>query len=131
MDKPPLKKKRLIKDDSDSDDGGFDLPSTLSSSDRSDKKVSFAPSSSQPTAPQTSQPSSEEQLNSDNDSNKKRQPRLVMKKMILNNFKSYAGRQVIGPFHKVNTDNKPSSSSIVLTVMFFSFSLLVLVKYTF
>jgi structural maintenance of chromosome 4 len=31
-----------------------------------------------------------------------REPRLVMKKMVLNNFKSYAGRQVIGPFHKVN-----------------------------
>ncbi|KAI8874522.1 hypothetical protein K501DRAFT_4695 [Backusella circina FSU 941] len=32
----------------------------------------------------------------------KQQSRLVMKKMVLNNFKSYAGRQVIGPFHKVN-----------------------------
>lgn len=100
MEKPPLKKKKLIERDSDSDDGGFDIPSTLSS-DRSDKKVSFAPSSSQTTPPpQTSQPT-EEQVDSDNN-NKKRQPRLVMKKMILNNFKSYAGRQVIGPFHKVN-----------------------------
>lgn len=119
MDKPPLKKKRLIKGDSDSDDGGFDVPSTLSSSDRSDKKVSFAPSSSQTTAPQTSQPSSEEQLDSDNDSSKKRQPRLVMKKMILNNFKSYAGRQVIGPFHKVNIFKRHSSSSVLLTFIFF------------
>lgn len=33
--------------------------------------------------------------------NKKHEPRLVMKKMVLNDFKSYAGRQVIGPFHKV------------------------------
>ena len=28
-------------------------------------------------------------------------PRLVIHKMALVNFKSYAGRQVIGPFHKV------------------------------
>lgn len=32
-----------------------------------------------------------------------KKPRLVIKKMVLNNFKSYAGRQVIGPFHTVNT----------------------------
>ncbi|CEG80133.1 Putative Structural maintenance of chromosomes protein [Rhizopus microsporus] len=30
----------------------------------------------------------------------KKEPRLAMKKMVLNDFKSYAGRQVIGPFHK-------------------------------
>lgn len=30
-----------------------------------------------------------------------KKPRLVIKKMVLINFKSYAGRQVIGPFHKV------------------------------
>ena len=29
-------------------------------------------------------------------------PRLAIKKMVLNNFKSYAGRVDIGPFHKVN-----------------------------
>ena len=28
-------------------------------------------------------------------------PRLVIKSMILDNFKSYAGPQTIGPFHKV------------------------------
>jgi hypothetical protein len=28
-------------------------------------------------------------------------PRMVMTRMVLNNFKSYAGRQNIGPFHKV------------------------------
>jgi structural maintenance of chromosome 4 len=28
-------------------------------------------------------------------------PRLVIHKMVLINFKSYAGRQEIGPFHKV------------------------------
>ncbi|KAJ2170661.1 Structural maintenance of chromosomes protein 4, partial [Coemansia sp. RSA 551] len=27
-------------------------------------------------------------------------PRLVITQMVLENFKSYAGRQVIGPFHK-------------------------------
>jgi structural maintenance of chromosome 4 len=30
-----------------------------------------------------------------------KKPRLVITKMVLNDFKSYAGRQVIGPFHKV------------------------------
>jgi hypothetical protein len=29
-------------------------------------------------------------------------PRMVMTRMVLNNFKSYAGRQNIGPFHKVS-----------------------------
>lgn len=28
-------------------------------------------------------------------------PRLTIKKMVLENFKSYAGRIEIGPFHKV------------------------------
>lgn len=28
-------------------------------------------------------------------------PRLIMTRMILENFKSYAGRIEIGPFHKV------------------------------
>ena len=27
-------------------------------------------------------------------------PRLVIKEMVLHNFKSYAGEQRIGPFHK-------------------------------
>lgn len=33
-----------------------------------------------------------------------RKPRLVITKMVLNDFKSYAGRQVIGPFHKVRKE---------------------------
>ena len=28
-------------------------------------------------------------------------PRMVMSKMVLENFKSYAGVKEIGPFHKV------------------------------
>jgi hypothetical protein len=28
-------------------------------------------------------------------------PRLAIKKMVLENFKSYAGAQHVGPFHKV------------------------------
>ncbi|KAJ2740985.1 Structural maintenance of chromosomes protein 4, partial [Coemansia pectinata] len=27
-------------------------------------------------------------------------PRLIITQMVLENFKSYAGRQVIGPFHR-------------------------------
>ena len=30
-----------------------------------------------------------------------KKPRLVIKKMVLENFKSYAGAQHVGPFHKV------------------------------
>jgi hypothetical protein len=33
-----------------------------------------------------------------------RAPRLVIKEMVLENFKSYAGSQRIGPFHKVRVD---------------------------
>ena len=38
-------------------------------------------------------------------SGKKEQPkpRLVIKSMVLENFKSYAGAQHVGPFHKVRT----------------------------
>ncbi len=28
-------------------------------------------------------------------------PRLFIQQMVLENFKSYAGKQFIGPFHKV------------------------------
>jgi len=34
---------------------------------------------------------------------KGRRPRLAIKKMVLENFKSYAGAQHVGPFHKVRT----------------------------
>ncbi|KAG0183387.1 hypothetical protein DFQ29_005763 [Apophysomyces sp. BC1021] len=56
-----------------------------------DRKVSFSPQAKD-IAPDTSfQQSTQE---------KEQKPRLVITKMVLNNFKSYAGRQVIGPFHK-------------------------------
>lgn len=32
------------------------------------------------------------------------EPRLVISKMVLENFKSYAGAQHVGPFHKVGTE---------------------------
>jgi hypothetical protein len=32
---------------------------------------------------------------------RKKVPRLFIKEMVLRNFKSYAGEQRIGPFHKV------------------------------
>lgn len=31
------------------------------------------------------------------------QGRLVIEKMVLHNFKSYAGTRVVGPFHKVQS----------------------------
>ena len=32
-------------------------------------------------------------------------PRLIIQQIVMENFKSYAGRQVIGPFHKVPPDH--------------------------
>lgn len=49
------------------------------------------------------------------DSPEPSKPRLVITKMVLNNFKSYAGRQVIGPFHKVH----PCSSLFISIFYFF------------
>ncbi|KAK4509510.1 uncharacterized protein ATC70_007862 [Mucor velutinosus] len=107
MDTIPAKRKRLIKSDSDIEheegEQGELLSSQLSASDR---KVSFAAPTSKESAPfkeptpvsTTPAPTPQPTLNDTN--TKKKTPRLVMKKMVLNNFKSYAGRQVIGPFHK-------------------------------
>ena len=33
------------------------------------------------------------------------QRRLIIKEMVLENFKSYAGEQRVGPFHKVGTSS--------------------------
>ena len=41
-----------------------------------------------------------------------KKPRLVIKKMLLENFKSYAGAQHVGPFHKVRA--MPTTSPLVL-----------------
>ncbi|KAG2237053.1 hypothetical protein INT48_001821, partial [Thamnidium elegans] len=77
MDKPPPKKKRLITKDIGSN----------SDSDEFDTQINEQVKTETPSP-----------INENDD--KKKQPRLIMKKMVLNNFKSYAGRQVIGPFHK-------------------------------
>ncbi|KAF7724063.1 hypothetical protein EC973_001396 [Apophysomyces ossiformis] len=63
---------------------------TQKTSATQDRRVSFAP------PPTTQVPDASFQQPSE----KERRPRLVITKMVLNNFKSYAGRQVIGPFHK-------------------------------
>ncbi|CAO3607107.1 unnamed protein product [Mucor fragilis] len=107
MDTIPSKRKRLMKSDSDveqEEEDDEELPSSQLSA--SDRKVSFAAASSkeptpfkEPTPPSaTPAPTSQPALDGTNI--KKKAPRLVMKKMVLTNFKSYAGRQVIGPFHK-------------------------------
>lgn len=89
MEKPPAKKKKLVKSEEEDEEEEIALPSTVSSQ-RSDRRVFFAP------IKETAKQPSEDPIPA-----KSRKPRLVMKKMVLNNFKSYAGRQVIGPFHKV------------------------------
>jgi len=37
---------------------------------------------------------------------KEGEPRLMIKQIVNENFKSYAGRKVIGPFHKVCREQK-------------------------
>ena len=37
----------------------------------------------------------------DSSAGRSRGPRLFIKEMVLRNFKSYAGEQRVGPFHKV------------------------------
>jgi hypothetical protein len=103
MDTISTKRKRLNKNDSDIDDEEEEPSSQILMSDR---KVSFAASSKEPSIEPTAPPSIEPTPSLldpviENTNTKKKEPRLVMKKMVLNNFKSYAGRQVIGPFHKV------------------------------
>lgn len=46
-------------------------------------------------------------------------PRLVIHKLALVNFKSYAGRQVIGPFHKVCTICGFPSTLFTMIAVFF------------
>lgn len=49
-------------------------------------------------------------------------PRLVIEKMVLKNFKSYAGRQEIGPFHKSFTSvvgpNGSGKSNVIDALLF-------------
>ncbi|KAF8917317.1 Structural maintenance of chromosomes protein 4, partial [Haplosporangium bisporale] len=49
-------------------------------------------------------------------------PRLVIEKMVLVNFKSYAGRQEIGPFHKSFTSvvgpNGSGKSNVIDALLF-------------
>ncbi|KAG0768410.1 hypothetical protein G6F57_001793 [Rhizopus arrhizus] len=89
---PPTKKTKLAKTETEELDGlnksyeqhSVSSTATTPSLSEINKRVSFASgtnSSESVTVPT-------------------KEPRLVMKKMVLNNFKSYAGRQVIGPFHK-------------------------------
>lgn len=42
------------------------------------------------------------------------QSRLVISKMILNDFKSYAGSQEIGPFHRVKFSNHSRSALLLV-----------------
>lgn len=64
-------------------------------SSQASRRVSFAPNSQ----PQDALNEGASQLLQEPE---ERKPRLVITKMVLNNFKSYAGRQVIGPFQKVH-----------------------------
>lgn len=44
------------------------------------------------------------------------EPRLVIREMVLENFKSYAGAQKVGPFHKVSL---VVVTSLWLTLLFY------------
>jgi hypothetical protein len=52
----------------------------------------------------------ERQREDDEDAKRRaRKPRLAIKKMVLENFKSYAGAQHVGPFHKVRVRSRASA----------------------
>ena len=48
------------------------------------------------------------------DASEGQQRRLIIKEMVLENFKSYAGEQRVGPFHKVGTSSMGGNSKVVL-----------------
>lgn len=100
MDKPSPNKKIKISPESDASETSTNttltaveasveqrLPSTTPSVKNDVKRVAFMETNKEQSVPS------------------KKEPRLAMKKMVLNDFKSYAGRQVIGPFHKVRFIN--------------------------
>lgn len=111
MDKPPPKKKRLIMRD---DETESEPESDESDTQMNEQVNAEAPSPINQAKPETPPPAVNEPVDEpvpepvDESDGKEKQPRLIMKKMVLNNFKSYAGRQVIGPFHKVK-QNKTKS----------------------
>ncbi|CEJ02240.1 Putative Structural maintenance of chromosomes protein [Rhizopus microsporus] len=95
MDKPSPNKKIKISPESDASETSTNTtltaveasveqrpPSTTPSVKNDVKRVAFMETNKEQSVPS------------------KKEPRLAMKKMVLNDFKSYAGRQVIGPFHK-------------------------------
>lgn len=111
MDKPPPKKKRFIMRDDETESE----PELDESDTQMNEQVNAeAPSPISQAKPETPPPAVNEPVDEPvpepvNESDgKKKQPRLIMKKMVLNNFKSYAGRQVIGPFHKVKQNETKS-----------------------
>lgn len=50
-------------------------------------------------------------------------PRLFISKMEMENFKSYAGKQIVGPFHKVSLLISPSIAYLGFRNFFFNFYL--------
>ncbi|KAI8993469.1 hypothetical protein BDB01DRAFT_327635 [Pilobolus umbonatus] len=88
MEKPPHKKPRLDTEDNEEIKENNDVLIDSESTENDSQKVTF----------DLSETRNERVIKETTD--KEGQPRLIMKKMVLNNFKSYAGRQVIGPFHK-------------------------------
>ena len=48
------------------------------------------------------------------DASKGPQRRLIITEMVLENFKSYAGEQRVGPFHKVRASSMDGNSEVVL-----------------
>lgn len=49
---------------------------------------------------------------SETDKRKSGTPRLYIKELVMRNFKSYAGEQRVGPFHKVRVLFLPFLNSI-------------------
>jgi structural maintenance of chromosome 4 len=54
----------------------------------------------------------------DSSPQKNAKPRLIITEMILDNFKSYAGPQRVGPFHKVRRRSSTSSFNRIPGLIF-------------
>ncbi|KAI9030725.1 RecF/RecN/SMC N terminal domain-containing protein [Phycomyces nitens] len=114
MSKPPRKKQHIEEDDTIageqvhvletspvqddlSNDDRSPFPSIPSAEPEKSPSIEATPLPT-PISQRTPAPETPEVPVSDRSEEQK--PRLVITKMVLNHFKSYAGRQVIGPFHK-------------------------------
>ncbi|KAG1471270.1 hypothetical protein G6F56_002222 [Rhizopus delemar] len=118
MASPPTKRTKLSQNEAVELDTPSEKIST-SSSPSDNRNVEFTPDTE--TTDKETLPSDNKKVEFAPDTETtEKEPRLVIKKMVLNNFKSYAGRQVIGPFHKSfsASPNGSGKSNVIDSLLF-------------